>query len=299
MFSPHVSTISANTTLSTNYDLYFVDCTSGNVTLTVPNTTVDGVNWVIRRTDTSTNTLAITTTSQTIDGLASINLGKGGNITILCWAANFLSFSGNTYLPAGLTVAGLADTAISSPASGEVLRYNGSTWANATDVISFNGRTGVVSPATNDYNITQLAGVTISSPSSGQILTYNGSAWVNATSAFARQISMNSGGNVSNSNCLLFGSQTATESRAQIVMNGSFTLRRLYVKATAAVAAAMVVTVRLNGANTALTATVALSGTAASDTSNTVAVVANDLVSVRVTFASNPSAGVAVSLELF
>ena len=94
MFSPHVLSVAADTTLSTNYDLYFVDATGANIAITVPNTTIDGVNWIIRRTDTSTNTVSITTTTQTIDGLASINLGRGTNIAIVCLSANFLSFSG-------------------------------------------------------------------------------------------------------------------------------------------------------------------------------------------------------------
>ena len=64
----------------------------------------------------------------------------------------------------------LSDIAIGAfPQSGQVLKYNGTAWVNGTDSI-----------------ITVLSGlsdVTIASPSSGQVLKYNGTAWVNGTDA--------------------------------------------------------------------------------------------------------------------
>ncbi|SFV32080.1 beta strand repeat-containing protein [Thermoflavifilum thermophilum] len=52
-----------------------------------------------------------------------------------------------------------------------------------TGVLSFNSRTGNVTPASGDYNLSMLGDATISSPSNGQLLQYNSSTgkWVNWT----------------------------------------------------------------------------------------------------------------------
>jgi len=74
-------------------------------------------------------------------------------------------------------LSGLSDTTITSPSSGQVLKYNGSAWVNDTDT---------------DTDTNQLSGLTdttISTPSSGQVLKYNGSAWVNHTDTDTNQLS--------------------------------------------------------------------------------------------------------------
>lgn len=90
------------------------------------------------------------------------------------------------------SIANLIDSSISSLASNQVLRYNGTNWANSTDVLSWNTRTGAVTPASGDYTIAQItnastlassANVTITSPATNQALTYNGTVWVNAAIA--------------------------------------------------------------------------------------------------------------------
>lgn len=56
---------------------------------------------------------------------------------------------------------GLTDVAITAPAAGQVLYYNGSTWLNSV------------------FNIDDLNDVTITAVATNDILAYNGSAWVN------------------------------------------------------------------------------------------------------------------------
>lgn len=63
----------------------------------------------------------------------------------------------------------LSDVTITTPSSGQVLKYNGSGWVNGTD------NTG--GGAGGDLN--DLGDVTITSPVDGQILAYNGTGWVN------------------------------------------------------------------------------------------------------------------------
>lgn len=61
----------------------------------------------------------------------------------------------------------LVDVTITSPNSGEILRYNGSVWENDTET----------TPATPDLD--DLGDVTITTPSADEILRYSGSAWIN------------------------------------------------------------------------------------------------------------------------
>ena len=63
------------------------------------------------------------------------------------------------------TLAGLTDTNISSPSSGQALIYNGSKWANSAINLTLGG----------------LSNVVLSSPTNGQVLKYNGTNWVNGT----------------------------------------------------------------------------------------------------------------------
>lgn len=88
------------------------------------------------------------------------------------------------------------------------------------------------------------------------------------------------------------GYGAASSSEIQISAPATGTLRGLYVKCrTAAVGDSVVVTVRKAGAATALTCTVAASGTTASDTTNTVSVTAGDALSVSVTGGASFSSG--------
>jgi hypothetical protein len=62
------------------------------------------------------------------------------------------------------TLAGLTDTSVASPTTGQVLTYDGAVWAAADSNASL---------ALND-----LSNVSVGSPSNGQALVWNGSAWV-------------------------------------------------------------------------------------------------------------------------
>jgi len=110
---------------------------------------------------------------------------------------------------AGGTLSLLTDVTIATPASGEVLTYNGSIWVNSVipagvttldgltdvdvlgspsavsgEVLTYNGSIWVNSPLPT--GVTTLDGLTdvsvLGSPSvvSGEVLTYNGSEWINS-----------------------------------------------------------------------------------------------------------------------
>lgn len=66
------------------------------------------------------------------------------------------------------TLATLNDTTITSATDGQVLKYNGSKWVNASD--------------TDTDELEDLSDVALSTPSNGQVLTYDGTAekWKNA-----------------------------------------------------------------------------------------------------------------------
>ena len=66
------------------------------------------------------------------------------------------------------TLATLNDTTITSATNGQVLKYNGSKWVNATD--------------TDTDELEDLSDVALTTPSNGQVLTYDGTAekWKNA-----------------------------------------------------------------------------------------------------------------------
>ena len=79
---------------------------------------------------------------------------------------NDMDGNAGSYIVVG-TLAGLTDTAISSPTNGQVLKYNSSTskWENANEsggVTSFKNRTGAVTPASGDYSLSQISGVDLS-----------------------------------------------------------------------------------------------------------------------------------------
>jgi len=114
---------------------------------------------------------------------------------------------------------------------------------------------------------------------------------------------------------LLFGVSTGVTSAARYAPPGygaaqsnevqlsapcTGTMRGLYVRCrTAPVGDSVVVTVRKSGSATALTCTVAVSATTASDTSNTVSVTAGDAISVSVTGGGSFSSGALDTLVAF
>jgi hypothetical protein len=90
------------------------------------------------------------------------------------------------------------------------------------------------------------------------------------------------------------GYGAAQTNEVQISAPCTGTMRDLYVQCrTAPVGDTVVVTVRKAAAATALTATVAIAGTTASDTTHTVSVTAGDAISVSVTGGASFSSGAA------
>jgi hypothetical protein len=85
---------------------------------------------------------------------------------VLAWTS--LGYS-NANL-ANASVDALSDVTVTSPSSGQVLKWNGSAWINSTD-----------NAGTTVNSIDDIADVTITSVSSGQVLKWNGTAWVNST----------------------------------------------------------------------------------------------------------------------
>jgi len=73
-----------------------------------------------------------------------------------------------------LALGGVSDVTITTPTSGQVLKYNGSAWVNDTD-----------NEGTTISSIDDVSDVTITSVASGELLAWNGSAWVNNTLAEA------------------------------------------------------------------------------------------------------------------
>lgn len=137
-------------------------------------------------------------------GPFSISTGNGG-IELIVIGTNtydYVSMSGqyvNTATNKKFIVSSLNDlsnTAIGSPANGEVLSFNGTNWTNSTAnnlVSSVFARTGAIVASSGDYNISQItnastlansANVNINLPAVNQFLKFNGSIWVNDNASF-------------------------------------------------------------------------------------------------------------------
>lgn len=77
----------------------------------------------------------------------------------------------------------LGEVSITSPSSGQVLKYNGTGWANTADSTFSGDYADLSNKPTIPSALDDLSDVTISSPSNDQVLKYNGTAWVNAAAA--------------------------------------------------------------------------------------------------------------------
>ena len=108
--------------------------------------------------------------------------------------------------PVSLGVGNLSDVTITGAANGEVLKYDGSAWVDATLAYSeISGTPTNISTFTNDSNyltaitgqsIGSLSDVTITGAANGEYLRYNGSAWVDAALGIADDTSPSLGGNL-------------------------------------------------------------------------------------------------------
>ena len=122
-----------------------------------------------------------------IDTTLGTKLESGDNISTLTNDAGYLTDI------TGESIGDLSDVTITAASTGEVLRYNGSAWVDATLAYSdLSGTPTNVSTFTNDAgyltditgeSIGDLSDVTITTATNGQVLSYNGSAWVNSAAS--------------------------------------------------------------------------------------------------------------------
>ena len=128
-------------------------------------------------------------------------LSGGDNVSLLTNDANYVASGDNVsvltndagYLTGitGESLGDLSDVTLTSASNGEVLKYNGSAWVDAsvdytevtntpTNVSTFTNDAGYLTDITGE-SIGSLSDVTVTSAANGEVLKYNGSAWVNDT----------------------------------------------------------------------------------------------------------------------
>ena len=114
-------------------------------------------------------------------------LSSGDNVSLLTNDAGYLT--GIT----GESIGDLSDVTVTSAVNGEVLKYNGTAWVDAsvdytevtntpTNVSTFTNDAGYLTGITGE-SIGDLSDVTVTTPSNGQVLSYNGTNWVNSASS--------------------------------------------------------------------------------------------------------------------
>ena len=112
-------------------------------------------------------------------------VASGDNVSVFTNDAGYLT--GIT----GESIGDLSDVTVTSATSGEVLKYNGTAWVDAsvdytevtntpTNVSTFTNDSGYLTGITGE-SIGSLSDVTVTSVASGEVLKYNGTAWVNDT----------------------------------------------------------------------------------------------------------------------
>jgi plastocyanin len=105
------------------------------------------------------------------------------------------------------SLTGLTDVSISSLASGQVLKYNGTAWVNGTDNTGGGGGGGATT-------LDELTDVVISTPSSGQYITFNGTTWVNSSLSVVTSLTAGTGISLTGSTGNISISSTSTTTYA-------------------------------------------------------------------------------------
>jgi len=126
-------------------------------------------------------------------------VASGDNVSTLTNDAGYLT--GIT----GESIGDLSDVTITGAVNGEVLKYNGTAWVDAsvdytevtntpTNVSTFTNDSGYLTGITGE-SLGDLSDVTVTSAANGEVLKYNGTAWVNDTvSASAPDVVTDSSG---------------------------------------------------------------------------------------------------------
>ena len=216
-----------NVSVLTNDAGYLTDITSENlgdlsdVTVTTPSNgqvlSYNGTNWVNSASSAgslsglSDTTIGTPTNGEVLkyNGTAWVDAqlayselsGTPTNVSTFTNDANYVASGDNVstltndagYLTGitGESIGSLSDVTVTSATSGEVLKYNGSAWVDAsvdyteitntpTNVSTFTNDSGYLTGITGE-SIGSLSDVTVTSVASGEVLKYNGTAWINDT----------------------------------------------------------------------------------------------------------------------
>ena len=105
------------------------------------------------------------------------------------------------------TLIGLTDVSVSSPTSGQVLKYNGTAWVNGTDNTGGGGGGGATT-------LDELTDVVISTPITGQYISYNGTTWVNSSLSVVTSLAAGTGITLSGSTGAITISSTVSTTYA-------------------------------------------------------------------------------------
>lgn len=127
---------------------------------------------VIEDSITSTNNVLATY----MDDVDDLETAVGGKQDTLVSGTNIKTINGNSILGEGnitvsggaTTLGGLTDVSTATPTSGQVLKYNGTQWAPATDNTS-----------SSTMNLDDIDDVSASDASDGQVLMYYAGDWLN------------------------------------------------------------------------------------------------------------------------
>lgn len=145
--------------------------------------------------------------------------------------------------------------------------------------------------------LSQLQDVSLSTLTVNDVLSWNGTAWVNSAAvAGSDVIHLNSGGNVAADNFLRAQSQAATEDRAQLLISTNQVLRYVSVKTVPALSANLTVTCRVNAVDAA--SFVLFTGSSFTRETINLALTAGDLISVKISFTTDPNVRCIVVLEM-
>lgn len=155
-----------------------------------------------------------------------------------------------------------------------------------TGITGFTGPTGVegVTGVTGYTGPTGESGATGYTGATGpQGTGFTGPTGIQgATGPSFQEVFLNSGGDMTGGSYMRFGSETSTQTHAQMLMSSSGTIRNLYVTIdTASTVGTWTFTVYRGAISTGLAVTVPALSLGGSDTTNTVSVLPFDLISLR------------------